>query len=59
MQQVTFSAQRQQGCNTMQCHKQQWREEGDACFLAGNTVLTLSLCQLKSTGSGYMCRLTG
>ena len=36
-------------CNTTQRHKhkQQWREERDAHFLAGNTIIILGLCQLK------------
>ena len=42
---VTFSARGQLRCNTTQRHKhkhKQWREERDACFLAGNTVIILS-----------------
>ena len=48
-QQVTFSARGQLTCYTMQRHKhtQQWREERDARFLAGNTVIHFELCQLK------------
>ena len=40
---------RQVMCNTTQLHKhkQRWREERDVRFLAGNTVIILSLCQLK------------
>ena len=36
-------------CDTTQQHKhtQQWREEREARFLAGKTVVILSSCQLK------------
>ena len=46
-QEVTFSARGQLTCNTTQRHKQQWKEERDARFLAGNTDIILSSCQLK------------
>ena len=43
-----LSARGQLKCNTTQRHKhKRWREERDAHFLAGNTVVILSLCQLK------------
>ena len=47
--QVTFSACGQVTCTTQRHkRKQQWREERDARFLAGNTVTILSLCPLKT-----------
>ena len=58
--QVTFSACGQFTCTTQRHkRKQQWREERDARFLAGNTVTILSLCQLKTAILRFVVHCAG
>ena len=48
LQEVTFSARGHSGVTThSDTHTQQWREERDARFQPGNTVIILSSCQIR------------